>query len=176
MRVTIGRTITVAIAAMIVAACATAPRAANRGASCPLMQTDSAFLAGGLVYRECAVDIKARRIPDTKSHLVFTPQASGPSCYAVEVEFVVDSLGKPERETARVVRSTDRNFADAVMATIQDWRYEAAVLNHRPVRQIVLDKQTATVGAVVVASSRGGGPPPAGAGRGGMRPVRQPSC
>jgi len=158
-----------AIAATIVAACATAPRAANRGGSCPLMQTDSAFLARGPVYRDCAVDIRARRIPD-RSRVDFTPQKTGQSCYAVELEFVVDNLGKPERETARVVRSTDRTFADAVMATIQDWRYEAAVLDHHPVRQIVLEKQTLAVAAVAVVS-RGGPPPAAVLPPGGARPT-----
>src|SRR5262245_45887301 len=142
MSVTMRRITTLAIAAVIVAACASAPRAANRGASCPLMGTDSAFLARGPVYRECAVDIKAKRIPD-RTRMDFMPTPGGPSCHAVELEFVVDSLGKPERETARVIRSTDRAFADAVMATIQDWRYEAAVVDHRPVRQIVHEKPMA---------------------------------
>jgi hypothetical protein len=161
MSMTIPRITILAIAAAIVAACASAPRAANRGASCPLTQSDSAYLARGPVYRECAVDIKARKIPD-RSRVDFTPPRAGAtSCYAVEVELVVDSLGKPETETARVVRSTDRTFADAVMQTVRDWRYEAAMLDHRPVRQIVLEKQTSQ--AVVVAA---GGRPPTG----GMAP------
>ena len=161
MSVTIPRITILAIAAAIVAACASAPRAANRGASCPLTQLDSAYLARGPVYRECAVDIKARKIPD-RSRVDFTPPRAGAtSCYAVEVELVVDSLGKPETETARVVRSTDRTFADAVMQTVRDWRYEAAMLDHRPVRQIVLEKQTSQI--MVVAA---GGRPPTG----GMAP------
>jgi hypothetical protein len=151
MRITI-RTIIVAVATMIVVACASAPRAANRGASCPLIQTDSAFLARGAVYRACAVDIAAKKIP-VRSRLDFTPSVG--KCYAVEVEFVVDSLGKPERETARVIRSTDRTYEQAIMATIQDWRYAAAVLDHHPVRQIVYEKPTMTVMASVSP-----GPPP----------------
>src|SRR5262245_17158802 len=91
MSVTIRRMTTLAIAAAIVAACASAPRVANRGASCPLMLSDSAFLARGPVYRECAVDIAAKRIP-SRSHLDFTPSVG--KCYSVEMEFVVDSLGK----------------------------------------------------------------------------------
>jgi len=169
MSVTIRWTTTLAIATTIVAACASAPRAASGRGSCPLMQSDSVFLASGPVYRECAVDIKAKRIPDN-SHPVFTPTRGGPNCYAVEVELVVDNAGKPEAETARVVRSTDRNFADAVMATVRDWRYEAAMLDHHPVRQIARETVKAAVGTVVVSSS--GGPPPST----GMMPGRTPNC
>ena len=146
MSVTIRRMTTLAIAATIVAACATAPRAANRGGSCPLMPGDSAFLARGPVYRACAVDIPAKRIPG-RSHLDFTPSVG--KCYSVEMEFVVDSLGKPERETARVIRSTDRTYEEAVMASVQDWRYVAAVLDHHPVRQIVHEKPMTAVVATV---------------------------
>jgi len=163
---------TLVIAIVVVAACAGAPprTAAERAASCPLTQTDSAFLGRGPVYRDCAVDKPAKLITGSVGRVDFTPQLNGPRCFAVEFEVVVDTLGRPEVETAHVIRATDRTFADAVMSSVVNWRFEAAILDHRPVRQI--SKQGQKAGISVVAVAAGSGPPPPGAGR----PVRPPTC
>ena len=164
---------TLVIASVVAAACAGAPprTAAERAASCPLTQADSAFLGrGGPVYRECAVDTKAQLIPTSTRGLNFTPQRNGPNCYAVDLEVVVDTLGKPEVETAHIIRATDRAYADAVLANVVSWRFEAAMLNHRPVRQISQVGQK--MAAVVVVVPAGSSPPPPGAGR----PARMPTC
>jgi hypothetical protein len=163
---------TLVIATFSVAACAGAPprTAAERQVSCPLTQADSAFLSRGPVYRECAVDTKAQLIPTSTRGLNFTPQRNGPNCYAVDLEVVVDTLGKPEVETAHIIRATDRSYADAVLSSVASWRFEAAMLNHRPVRQISQIGQKIAAVAVVVPA--GSGPPPPGAGR----PVRPPTC
>jgi len=160
---------TLVMASVIVAACATAPprTAAQRQAACPLTQTDSAFLGHGAVYRECAVDTKAKLITSTR--VDFVPPTGGPNCYAVDLELVVDTLGRPELETVHVIRATDRTYADAVLSSVASWRFEAAMLDHRPVRQISQIGQK--MGAVLVAAPAGSRPPP-GAGR----PVRMPSC
>ena len=163
---------TIVIASVIVGACAGAPprTAAERAASCPLTHTDSAFIGGGPLYRDCAVDTKAKLIVTSGRRPDFTPQRNGPNCYAADIEVVVDTLGRPEVETAHVIRATDRTFADAVMSSVASWRFEAAMLNHRPVRQIFLKGEKMGVSVVVVPA--GSGPPPPGAGR----PVRPPSC
>jgi hypothetical protein len=162
---------TLVIASVIVAACAGAPprTAAERAAACPLTLADSALLSRGPVYRECAVDKKAQLIPTSTRGLNFTPQRNGPNCYAVDLEVVVDTLGKPEVETAHIIRATDRSYADAVLSSMASWRFEAAMLNHRPVRQISQIGQK--IASVVVVAPAGSAPPP-GAGR----PVRMPTC
>ena len=162
---------TLVIATVIAAACANTPprTAAERGGSCPLTQGDSAFLARGPVYRECAVDTKAKLITSS-AHTNFTPSPAGPRCYAIDLEVVVDTLGRPEAQTAHVIRATDPAFADAVMSGVSNWRFEPAMLNHRPVRQIAPVGQKAAT--VVVAVPAGSGPPPASS----MRPLRPPTC
>jgi len=162
---------TLVIAIVITTACAKAPprTAAERQSACPLTQDDSAFLSRGPVYRECAVDTKAKLITST-AHTSFTPPRSGPSCYAIDLEVVVDTLGRPEAQTAHVIRATDPAFADAVMSGVANWRFEPALLNHRPVRQIAPVGQKAST--VVVAVPAGSGPPPSSS----MRPLRPPTC
>jgi hypothetical protein len=147
---------TLVIATAIVAACATAPprTAAERQAACPLTQADSAFLSRGPVYRDCAVDTKAKLIVSS-SRVNFTPPRPALNCYAVDLEVVVDTLGRPEVQTAHVLRSNDAAYADAVLSEIANWRFEVAMLNHRPVRQIATLGQRA--GSVVVPA---GSPPP----------------
>src|SRR5262245_45417860 len=78
MRSTFREMTTLVIATVITAACAKAPprTAAERQSACPLTQDDSAFLSRGPVYRECAVDTKAKLITST-AHTSFTPPRAG---------------------------------------------------------------------------------------------------
>jgi len=88
------------------------------------------------------------------------------TCYSADLEFVVDSTGRPETSTARVVRANDSNYAQAVLATVPSWRYEPASRDGMPVRQIVTSHQAA---AQVVVSAPAGSPPP-------VRPPNAPKC
>lgn len=149
------------------AACASTKGPVNREAACPLTQRDSVFLGGGPVYRDCAVDIKAKRI--TSPRVEYRPTTPGNNCYAVEFQVVVDTTGKPELGTAQIVRATDRSLADAVISSLQGWRFEPAKLHGAHVRQIAVEKYTIATATVVVPAGQTPSPSM-------RRPGRAPSC
>jgi len=143
------------------------------GSGCQLSARDSAFVASEPVYRDCAVDKKANLTnPDVRpdpSAFTSAGRPSGSKCYAVELEFVVNTHGAPEVGTARIVRTTDQSFADAWIKTLSSWKYEPALRGGKPVRQIVDEHRSAATETVVV--PRGSTPmPPNTAGR------RAPTC
>ena len=132
-------------------ACAGATTRA-REASCILAPADSMYLARGPVYRDCAVDRRARLLT-TNGRPQFqppTPPLAGTACYSAQIEVVVDSAGVPELETVRVVRANDPAFADAVLASLPRWRYQPALKSGVAVRQVVRETQTIAVEVVLV--------------------------
>jgi hypothetical protein len=134
--------------AMIAAACASAGGTSARRTACNLGPRDSVLLAGGPVYRDCAVDRAARRLT-SNVHPDFRPTTPRSGCYSADVEFVVDASGMPEIGTARVVRANDQGFAGAVLATLTRWKYDPAVRDQRPVRQIVTSHEVMSMVVVV---------------------------
>ena len=93
------------------------------------------------------------------------PQA----CSSVEVEYVVDESGMVEVQTARVVKTTNPQLAEAFMAILPAMRYQPAKLDGTPVRQIVSDG--VALMSQVVASSKGSPP----SSRGTSPPSRVPT-
>ena len=77
----------------------------------------------------------------------------------------MDATGIPELETARILRTNDASYANAVLRALARWRYELARANGMLVRQIGEEKAVLGVGVVVV---RAGETPRA--------PVRPPTC
>lgn len=143
--------------------CAGATARARR-TSCALAPADSTYLATGPVYRDCAVDQRARpRGPGVRPEFrPSSPPLGGTACYSAELEFVVDTTGAPELETARVVRTNDATFGDAVLATLLNWRYDPARKDGIAVRQIVREKRSMAVQVVAVREGqipRAGRPP-----------------
>ena len=135
---------------MIAAACASAGGKSAQRKECELSDRDSAFAVGGPVYRDCAVD-RAARLLAIDRHPDFRPTGTPrTTCYSADLEFVVDSTGKPETRMARIVRASDQGYAESVLATLNSWKYEPAVRDHRPVRQIVTSHQTLSTMVVVV--------------------------
>jgi hypothetical protein len=153
------------VAGLVACASAGGGGGAARSA-CALTSRDSTYLGRGPVFRDCAVDEKAR-LTTSSTRPDFQPAASDNGCLAAEVEFVVDTLGIPETGSARVVRATTQPFGEAVVAMVPSLRYEPARLAGMRVRQIVTERRSATVGRVVV--PMGQTPTRSGA-------VRQPSC
>jgi hypothetical protein len=152
---------------VVVSACATGGAKHDSAASsCPLRESDAPFMTGGVVYRDCAVTHKARLVSEARPD--FQP-SRGTACYAVDFDFVVDRTGKPEIQTARITRSNDQAFAQAVLATLARWKYEPAVRDGEPVRQIVTEHRAAQTMVLVVpaGSSPAAARPPAG---------RTPNC
>jgi hypothetical protein len=153
-------------AAGVLAACASAG-GAGAHSGCGLSTRDSTYLSRGAVYRDCAVDEKARLLT-TNARPDFQPSSSDNGCIAAEVEFVVDTAGVPELGSQRLVRATKQPFGDAVLAMVTTLRYEPARLAGVRVRQIVSERRTVMVSNVLV--PKGSGPPT----RGGSQ--RAPNC
>jgi hypothetical protein len=139
-------------------ACASAGNKVAAREACVVPARDSAFVGVRPVYMDCAVDRPARFI-STDVHPNFRPEMRATACYFADLEFVVDSLGRPEVATARVERSNYQPFGTAVLETLQAWKYEPAMRDGKTVRQIVTTHQTA---ATMIVVSKGPGPPPAG--------------
>jgi hypothetical protein len=156
-------------AVILAAACAhSGNKVLQQGSSCELSARDSVFTGLRPVFRDCAVQRAAHLVSNT-SHPNFRPTAVRNACFFADLEFVVDSAGRPETGTARVVRANDDKFGEAVLATLPEWRYDPALRDGKPVRQIVDVHQTMGVMVAVVPA---GTPPP-------TRPPtsqRQPSC
>ena len=153
------------ILSIATAACASASGGSRKGA-CALVSGDSIYLKRGTVYRDCAVDQRASLV-DRSAHPDFRPTSlppGGRACYSAEVEFVVDTTGVPEAEPVTVLRSTNREFAQAVVAVVPRWRYQPATIQGVPVRQIVREREA--IAQEVVAVPAGQMP----------RPGRPPSC
>lgn len=139
---------TVAVLAFIAMA---SPAAAQKKKNCPDPAPDST--AGDmLVYQRCAVDREAKPT-GSRPPMDWSPSASGArngSCFRADFRFVVDSVGFPVANSIRLVRTTQRDFADAVQASIQQMRYEPARLDGRAVPQLV---EYGTMAGVRVTSS-----------------------
>lgn len=146
-------------AGLIAAACSSNPDPGRAGGNCALLPGDSAFLAGGPVYRECHVDSAARldrRSVSPEFGAMPRPAPAGVArCIVVEVEMVVDVDGRPEDGTWRLVRSNDPAFADAIMSSVRGWRFQPAQMNGEAVRQIVRETQR----AMMAIGTPGAGPP-----------------
>jgi hypothetical protein len=131
---------------------------ATRGAGCGLRTSDSVYAARGPVYRDCAVDSKASLLV-ANPRIDFQPPPAATACYSAELEFVVDTNGTPEMQTALIVRATDQAFGQAVLTAVAGWRYKPAMRDGHRVRQIVEDRRMAQTMVVAV---RAGSPPPSG--------------
>jgi hypothetical protein len=106
-----------------------------RGHACDRSDQDTSRYLHVPLYRNCAVSISARRVAnDVRPE--FWPTSRDRSCFLAVVELAVDTLGRPEPRTARVVRASDPGYAAAVLAIVPALRFEPARLGERRVRQI----------------------------------------
>jgi hypothetical protein len=128
-----------------------------KSASCGVDARDSIFAAAGPVYRDCAVDTKAK-LTNPEVHTDFQPpQRNG--CYSTELEFVVGTDGRPELSTVRTVSANDQNFATAVLESLRQWHYTPALRGGIAVRQIVVEKRSAMTSVVRVPKGGTARPP-----------------
>ena len=163
------------IVVLLAAACSSAnTRVASGdadGERCALRPQDSTFIAGGPVYRDCAVTTKAFFLTKDIHPDFHAPERSN-GCYVAEMEYVVNEKGAIETATARVVRTNNQAFADAVVSILPQWKFEPAKINDVPARQIVTDKQQMMT--MVVAMPPGSSPSSAATKASMTRP--RPSC
>lgn len=134
------------------AACATGGRP-----SCDPVPQE--FLTAGEVYRDCAVDRRAQHISNGKAE--FNERTLTPSgCYVAEFEVVLDTLGHPIPPTAKIVRSSNSRFTEAVKMVMAEGRYEPAMKDGRKVQQLVRYKDSMAWVTRSVLVQRGSAPPP----------------
>lgn len=143
------RVVILVLAAGVGAACASAGGVPAGRSGCSLTSRDSTYLLRGPVYRDCAVDEKAR-LTTTNVRPDFQPAPGDNGCLTAEVEFVVDTAGVPEIGTQRVIRATTPPFGDAVLGMVPSLRYAPARLKGARVRQIVSEQRSATLARFVV--------------------------
>ena len=106
-----------------------------RGHACDRADQDTSRYLHLPLYRPCAVSVAARRVAsDVRPE--YLPTGRDRSCFVAVVEVAVDTLGRPEPRTARLVRATDPGYAAAVLAIVPALRFQPARMAGRPVRQI----------------------------------------
>jgi len=136
--------------ALVLAGCAST---GNRGAEkCGLRPEDSTFVSKVPVYRDCAVDVKAKVLNQQDERPNYRPPVSRQStCYSATLVFVVDTLGRPESNNVQVIQRTNEEMGAALADIVHRLRYTPAILNGAPVRQIVQLKES--VGTMTIRSS-----------------------
>ena len=114
----------------------------------------------GPVYRDCDVDRPAQ-LRGSPPLPVWTPRGADlvdGRCLKAEFQFVVDTLGAPDLSTLQAITASHAGYAEAVRATLAGLRHEPARLEGRPVRQIVVYRQSMVV-RVSTSGQRGVRPP-----------------
>ena len=147
---------------LLASACAHAGDGSPRE-DCVLAPSDSVFLRTGPVFRDCAVDKRARLLEpsvriDYRPNV--TPRPGSTDCYHAEVLLVVNPDGSPEVGTARLERTNEAGFGQAVLASIPNWRYEPAEKSGQSVRQIVRERRVFAVAVTVSRVGQTARPPP----------------
>ena len=144
-----------------VSACSTR-QSTGASMSCELTAADSVFLVSGPVFLPCQVDRPAR-LDVASRQLDFRPPGGPPEmrtrCYTADVQLVVGRDGGVEVETARVLRSNNPGFADAVVASLPGWRFRAAMKDGQPVRQIARERAQLAVAVARVPAGQLARPP-----------------
>jgi hypothetical protein len=119
-------------AALVVACAAQAParRLAEAAMACDVQGTAPSADTTP-IYATGAADRGA--VPSARN---FMPSLGGPGRIVV-VEFVVDTLGRPDLCTASIRRESHRGLGDQLLAAVADWRYTPAEHEGEKVRQLV---------------------------------------
>jgi hypothetical protein len=105
----------------------------------------------GSIYRDCEVDRPAKLKKDVKATFDFPRMLR---CAIVEMEFAVDSSGLVVDSTARVLSSSNPEFAQLTRRTLSRWRYEPATKGGVAVQQVVRVRVARPDGRMRVAIDR----------------------
>jgi hypothetical protein len=105
----------------------------------PVTATELADMVASLkVYTPEQVDVPARGDSLSRPQPVYPEQLLFTGVPGqVLAEFVVDTLGHVELDTFGVISTSDPKFSQAVQRVLPDWAYAPAILNGKPVRQLV---------------------------------------
>jgi hypothetical protein len=125
--------------AFFVSLAAPASSEAQRRGCTPVDSTWSDF---GTVLAECEVDKKAKVRGTLRINFNPSPSTSVQPCYKAVVEIVIDENGAPIVPSARVVRTTDTEYAKAVLEAVQAAKYYMAEKDKTPVKQLLVVDQS----------------------------------
>jgi hypothetical protein len=106
-----------------------------RSTACDRSDQDTTHYLHLPLYRACAVTIAARRLANDMRP-EFWSRPTDQSCLSAVVEVAVDTLGRPELHTTRLVRASDPRFGAEVLAIVPGLRFQPARLGDRRVRQL----------------------------------------
>ena len=135
------KTIPAVLVAVVVAGCASAPRVPCDPA------TESEIVGGLPVFRACAVDKEAKFSRYIGGRPDWQPTPPFKDCYSALISVVVDTKGLPLMETAKIVRSSDRSFAEAQMTVVRRSIYTPAMKDGQPVQQRLENPISVQVGS-----------------------------
>ena len=124
----------VLLVAVCVSLAAPASSEAQRRGCTPVDSTWSDF---GTVLAECEVDKKAKVRGPLRVNFNLAQGASVQSCYKTVVDVVIDENGELVVPSPRVVRTTDGEYAKAVLEAIRGAKFQAAEKDGAPVKQLL---------------------------------------
>jgi len=81
-------------------------------------------------------------------------------CYYAELEFVIDTTGAIETSSVRVTRSEMRELLEATRESMNQLRYEPAMKDGKPVRQVGVYRRTIGIAAARSGTGFSGAPLP----------------
>lgn len=122
---------------LIAAACGWGtPKTAATPSHCEPERLAAGWTTAGPVFRSCEVDQEAKPVGAVPV-IKWLPPTSSDRCNIALVEFVVDTMGVPEVQGARVVRATNPEFGLLQLKSVPARRYSAATRAGIAVRQVV---------------------------------------
>lgn len=118
--------------------CLVLPAALMLAAPCAGAQQGPAPTTPEPVYFEFQVENPAELAPGSCSPGIPRKVTSNPSRQGeVQVQFVVDTTGRADKSTVKVLLATHTELEEAVRKAIPCMRFRAATIDGRPVRQLV---------------------------------------
>lgn len=116
-----------------------------RGRACDVSDQDTTHFLHLPLYRACAVSIAARRVA-SEMQPEFRSSARDRNCFIALIEVAIDTLGRPEMGSARLIRESDTGYGASVLAILPGLRFEPARLGGRRVRQLYQLQEVLRVG------------------------------
>jgi hypothetical protein len=104
--------------------------------ACEAVAVDAARFGSTTVYRECAVEKKAKLRKDVDPD--FTLSSGTITCLTAKVEMMVDAAGRVNPTTARVLGTNFEPFGEALVNVLEKWRFEPAEIEKQKVAQLTL--------------------------------------
>ncbi len=131
------RGVAVALALVCGVSPALKAQSSTKSRACEPSLVDSSRYTVSPLYRNCDVDVPAKLKHQPEPPYDFPP---GVGCATTELTFVVDTTGKWIPGTQAVEFADDDEYAKVLIKSLSDWRYQPAILNGKPVAQLVYVK------------------------------------